>query len=72
MPRPTKAFRRQKVNAAIAYKRGDRTQAYKLWEQAAKNLREARQQKRVRHQKKEEEAVPAEVTPADESAEASE
>ena len=35
MPRPNKAFRRQKINAAIAWKRGDRKEAYKLWEKAA-------------------------------------
>ena len=38
MPRPTKTFRRQKINAALAYKRGDREEAYKLWEQAAQSL----------------------------------
>ena len=69
MPRPTKAFRGQKVNAALAYKRGDRTEAYKLWEQAAKSLKEMRQQKRVRHQKKEEE--PVEAAPEGDSADAS-
>ena len=63
MPRPTKAFRRQKVNAALAYKRGDRKEAYKLWEQAAKSLKETRQQKRVRHQKKVEEPAAAEAAP---------
>ena len=68
MPRPTKGFRRQKINAAIAYKRGDRKDAYKLWEQAAKSLKEARQAKRTRHQKKEEPA-PAEVTAAAEGGE---
>jgi hypothetical protein len=46
MPRPTKAFRRQKINAAIAYKRGDKTEAYKLWEQAATSTKEHGYQKR--------------------------
>ncbi len=46
MPRPTKAFRRQKINAAIAYKRGDKTEAYKLWEQAASSTKEHGYQKR--------------------------
>ena len=46
MPRPTKAFRRQKVNAAIAYKRGDRKEAYQLWEKAAVATREHREKKR--------------------------
>ena len=49
MPRPNKAFRRQKINAAIAWKRGDRKEAYKLWEQAAKSTKEHRAQK---HNKK--------------------
>ncbi len=52
MPRPTKAFRRQKINAAIAYKRGDREEAYKLWKQASTQLREVREKKRTRHQAK--------------------
>jgi hypothetical protein len=52
MPRPTKAYRRQKINAAIAYKRGDKEEAYKLWNQAATQLRDARQKKRTRHQAK--------------------
>lgn len=50
MPRPTKAYRRQKINAAAAYKRGDREEAYKLWKQASDSLREARSKKRTRHQ----------------------
>ena len=40
MPRPNKAYRRQKVNAAAAYKRGDREEAYKLWAEAAKSTQE--------------------------------
>lgn len=46
MPRPTKVFRRQKINAAIAWKRGDRKEAYKLWEKAAASLKEHRAKKR--------------------------
>ncbi|MGB0714607.1 MAG: hypothetical protein ACPGXK_01940 [Phycisphaerae bacterium] len=45
MPRPNKAFRRQKINAAIEYKRGNREEAYKLWEEAAKSTREHREKK---------------------------
>ena len=45
MPRPTKAFRRQRLNAAIAWKRGDRKEAYKLWEAAAASLKEKRAKK---------------------------
>lgn len=59
MPRPTKAFRRMKVNAALEYKRGNRTEAYKMWEKAAAQLKEVRQAKRVRHQKKDEPATEA-------------
>lgn len=40
MPRPTKAFRRQKVNAALAWRRGEKKEAYKLWEAAAASLKE--------------------------------
>ncbi|MGB2986889.1 MAG: hypothetical protein WBE26_13540 [Phycisphaerae bacterium] len=39
MPRPTKAFRRQKINAATAWKRGDKKEAYKLWGEAAAGLK---------------------------------
>lgn len=45
MPRPKKAFRRQKVNAAIAYKRGEREEAYVLWEKAAASIKEHRAKK---------------------------
>ena len=46
MPRPTKTFRRQKTNAALAWKRGDKKEAYKLWEAAAAGLKEHRAKKR--------------------------
>ena len=46
MPRPNKTFRRQKINAAIAYKRGERKEAYELWEKAAAGLKELREKKR--------------------------
>ncbi len=46
MPRPTKVFRRQKISAAVAWKRGDKQEAYKLWEQAAAGLKEHRAKKR--------------------------
>ena len=46
MPRPTKAFRRMKINAAIAYKRGEKKEAYKLWEKAAAGMKEHREKKR--------------------------
>jgi hypothetical protein len=40
MPRAAKTHTRQKINASIAYKRGDREEAYKLWEQAAAGRKE--------------------------------
>ena len=46
MPRPTKAFKRQKLSAAAAWKRGERKEAYELWEKAAKSLQEHRAKKR--------------------------
>jgi hypothetical protein len=49
MPRPTKALRRQKINAAIAWKRRDKKEAYKLWEEAAAALKEHQAKK---HNKK--------------------
>lgn len=48
MPRPTKAFRRQKVNAAAAFKKGNRAEAYKLWEEAAKSYRARLEKKRTK------------------------
>ena len=45
MPRPTKTFRRMKINAAAAWKRGDRKEAYELWEKAAAGLKEHREKK---------------------------
>jgi hypothetical protein len=46
VPRPTKAFKRQKINAAIAYKKGERKEAYELWEKAAKGMHEHRAKKK--------------------------
>ena len=71
MPRPNKTMRRQKMNAAIAYKRGDRKEAYTLWQKASTSLKELRQNKRTRHAAKPEEATSeAETTtPAEESSE---
>ena len=48
MPRPTKTFRQKKLSAAAAWKRGEKKEAYKLWEEAAKSLNEHRAKK---HQK---------------------
>jgi len=46
MPRPTKAFKRQKINAAAAWKKGERKEAYALWEKAAKGMHAHREKKR--------------------------
>jgi hypothetical protein len=53
MPRPNKAFRRQKINAAIAWKRGDKKEAYKLWEQAAQGTKEHREKKHAKNKEAE-------------------
>jgi len=46
MPRPTKAFHRMRLNAAAAWKRGAKKEAYALWEKAAAGQREHREKKR--------------------------
>lgn len=65
MPRPTKAFRRQKINAAIAWKRGEKEEAYKLWEKASASLKEHQAKK---HNKKK----PSEAAESAESSESAE
>lgn len=40
MPRPTKAIRQTRLSAASAWKRGEKEEAYKLWEKAAASLKE--------------------------------
>ena len=60
MPRPTKAFRRHKINAAIAFKRGEKKEAYDLWAKADKSLKEHRE-KKCHKKKKAAEAVAAEA-----------
>ncbi|MCH7720445.1 MAG: hypothetical protein IH988_05570 [Planctomycetes bacterium] len=45
MPRPNKAIRRQKINAAIAWKRGDRKEAWTLWDKADKARKELQAKK---------------------------
>ncbi len=46
MPRPTKVFRRQKIEAAAAWKRGEKKEAYGLWAKAAAGLKEHQEKKR--------------------------
>ncbi len=59
MPRPTKAFRRQKINAAAAWKRGETKDAYKLWEEAAASMKAHREKKRNKKKKAAEAAAAA-------------
>lgn len=49
MPRPTKAFKRQRVNAAEAWKRGEKKEAYDLWAKAAQGLKEHREKKATKN-----------------------
>ncbi len=65
MPRPTKALHRQRLSAAAAWKRGERKEAYKLWEEAAKGQKEHRAKK---HNKKKAEAESTESTASTEPA----
>jgi hypothetical protein len=60
MPRPSKAVRRQKVNAGIAFRKGDQEEAYKLWAKAAATRRELQAKK-----KKNQQGKPAETPPAE-------
>jgi uncharacterized protein YeaO (DUF488 family) len=59
MPRPTKAFKRQRVNAAEAWKRGEKKEAYDLWAKAAAGLKEHRQKKTNKKNKAAEGEAPA-------------
>ena len=69
MPRPTKVFRRQKIDAAIAWKRGEKTEAYKLWEKAAAGLKEHHAKKQNKKKAREEEAAAAAAAEAGKAAE---
>ncbi len=40
MPRPTKAIRQQRLKAVSAWKRGEKKEAYGLWEKAAASMKE--------------------------------
>jgi hypothetical protein len=60
MPRPNKTFRRMKVQAAVAYKRGEKKEAYKLWEKAAAGVKEHREKKINKNKPTEENPAPAE------------
>ena len=56
MPRPTKAFRRIKVQAAAEFKKGNKKEAYVLWEKASKNLKEHQAKKHRKRKPAEENA----------------
>ena len=58
MPRPTKAFKRQRVNAAIAWKKGERKEAYELWAKAAKGMSDHRAGKKNKNKTVEAAAAP--------------
>jgi len=56
-------MRRHKINAAAAYKRGERKEAYELWKKASDGMKEMRSKK-----KEEEKPAEAAAAPAPESA----
>lgn len=64
MPRPTKAFRRIKINAAIAWKRGEKKEAYTMWEKAAAGMKEHLESKRNKKQKAKDAAAAEEAKSA--------
>ncbi len=47
MPRPKKALRRIRLNAITAWKRGEKKEAYQLWEKAAAGRKEHFAKKRA-------------------------
>jgi len=50
-----------KINAAIAFKRGAKEEAYKLWEKAAAGMKEHREKKRHKAKPAEEAGESAET-----------
>jgi len=46
MPRPTKAFKRQRTSAAEEWKKGNKKEAYVLWAKAAQGRKEHLAKKR--------------------------
>jgi len=53
MPRPSKAIKRQRISAADEYKRGNKKEAYELWEKAAAARKELQAKKRNKKAKSE-------------------
>ena len=66
MPRPAKAIHRQVINASIEYKKGNRKEAYKMWDKAAAARKERLQAKRNKKKNAEPEVAPPEEEPAGE------
>ena len=64
MPRPTKVFSRQRASAALAWKRGEKQEAYKLWDAAAKGLKEHYAKKHNKKKRASDEAAAAEAKAA--------
>lgn len=60
MPRPNKAVREQKRQAAQAWKKGDRPEAQKLWVAADLARKELQAKKRNKNKPAETENAPAE------------
>ena len=48
MPRPTKAIRRHKLQAADEWKKGNRKEAYALWKKYSDGLKEHRAKKKTK------------------------
>ena len=57
MPRTAKAIRRQIINAGIEYKKGNREEAYKLWDKASVARKEHYQAKHDKRKRAAEEAA---------------
>ncbi len=53
MPRPSKAVKRQRVSAGEEYKRGNKKEAYELWDKAAAARKELQAKKRNKKAKAE-------------------
>ena len=63
MPRPSKTVRRQKVNAGLEYKKGNRKEAYKIWAKAS----EGRVELQAKKKKNQKGQAPAEPKPEDDN-----
>jgi len=59
MPRPTKAVRRHKIQAAVEWKKGNRKEAYELWKKYSDGIKEHREKKRNKNKAAEGVEAPA-------------